>query len=82
MRGAIERACSLLSVESFVKDPDLDVSLADVSALGADRVACPSAWFRGFRTLKEHLAPSAALPIRGNFMSVLGRRVRALSFSD
>ena len=82
MRGAIGRAGVLLAVESFVKDLDRDVSLAGESALGADRGACTSAGFHRFRSLKGHPMPSVAPPIRENFMSILGRCVRALSLSD
>ena len=42
-----------------------EVSLADECALGSDRKACASARFRRFRTLKERLVPSIALPPGG-----------------
>ena len=72
----------VLAVESFVKYLDREVSLADGGALRADRGACTSARFHRFCFLKEHLAPSVVLPIRWNFMSILGRRVRAPPLSD
>ena len=60
VRGASGRACALLAVETFVKDLDWDMSLADESALPADRGACASAGFHRFCTLKENLVLSVA----------------------
>ena len=82
MRGTVGRACALLAVESFGRDPDREAFLADECALGSDRRTCASAGFRSFCILKEHLAPPVVLPIRGNFLRFLGRRVRALSLTD
>ena len=74
MRGAICRACALLAVVAFVKDLERDASLADGSALGANRGACTSARFHRFCALKGRLVRSVALPIRGSSMGILGRR--------
>ena len=82
IRGTIGRACALLAVEAFVTDLDRDASLAVEIAQDADRGACTSAWFRWYCTFKEPLAPVVALPIRGNFMSILRRRVRTLLSPD
>ena len=40
------------------------------------------AWFRRFCSLKEYPVPAGVLPIRDNFWSLVGRRVRLLSLSD
>ena len=82
MREAIRRAYALLAVESFIQDLDREVPLADGCALGLDRKTCTIAWFHRFCTLKERLVSSVVLPRRGNFLRILGRRVRALSLSD
>ena len=79
MRGAIGRACGLLTVGSFVQDLDREASLAAKCALGPDRKTCANAWFRQFCSLKGHLAPSVVLPTRASVLSILGRPVRPLS---
>ena len=72
----------MLAVESFVQDLDREVSSADECAVGSNRMACAAAWFHLLCILEGNLASSAAFPIRGNFLSVLRRLVRALSLSD
>ena len=47
-----------------------------------DRAARANVWFHGLCAHKEHPLPSVVLSIWGNFMSILGRRVRTLSLSD
>ena len=48
MRGAINRACTLLGLEPFVKDPGQDVPLADERAVGMEQGACARSWFHRF----------------------------------
>ena len=67
MRGAIRRACASLAAESFVKDLDRDASLADGSALGADRVACASAWPQRFVYPRRALGAIGRAPDPGKF---------------
>ena len=82
IRGAIGLACALLAVETCVRDLYWNAPLADGCVLGSDRAACTNACFPRFSSLEDHLAPSVALPIRGNFISFPRRRVRAPGLSD
>lgn len=81
MRAALERPRAFLSVEASLKDLDRGASLADESVLGGDDGACANVWFHRFCAFEEPLTPSAASPVRANFMSLSGRRARALALS-
>ena len=74
MRSAISRVFAFRGWESFVKDLDHDVSLADELEVRVEQGACSRAWFHRFCSLTEYLAPSAVLPIRENLAGILGHR--------
>ena len=76
MRTAINRAHTLLGAQASVVDLDNDSGLRGEEAVSSDKGAAVRVWFHRFCTLKEFLAPSIVLPIRGNLLGILGRRVR------
>ena len=81
MRSAISRACTLLDAPAFVVDLDNDSCLEGKEDVGSDRGAAVRVWFRRSCSLKEYLEASIVLPIRGNFLGFLGKRVRLLGLS-
>ena len=82
MRSALSKACAGLEVGLFVKDLDCDVCVEDSDALGAEEGAESRVWFHRFRSACELLVPAVVLPIRGNFWSLMARRVRSLNATD
>ena len=80
MRSAIAEACTVLEVTSFVEDLDREVCAGGEGALGAGEGAASRIWFHRFCLLRDSLAPVVVLPIRGNFLSLIGRRVRLFNF--
>ena len=82
MRAATTRACTVLGVMSCVQDLDRDVCPDSDEVLRPDRGAQARAWFHRFCSLRENLVPMVVLPIRDNFWSLMGRRVRVLNSSD
>ena len=81
MRSTITGACALLDVQAFVVDVDDGSCVDGEEAVGADRGTAVRAWFRRFCAFKKFLTPSIAIPVRGNFLGILGRRVRRLGSS-
>ena len=81
-RPAGTKACALLGVQASVVDLDDDSYVGGEETLRSDKEAAILAGFCRFFTLMEYLAPSTALPIRGNFLGFLGRRVRLFGLSD
>ena len=81
-QAAVAQACAVLGVTSFVADLDGDVCPDGGEFLGPDEGSRERVWFHCFCTLEESLVPTAVLPIRENFWSLMGRRVRPLSLSD
>ena len=79
MRSALSKACAGLEVELFVKDLDCDVCVEASDALGAEEGAEARVWFHRFRSACELLVPAGVLPTRGNFWSLMARRVRPLN---
>ena len=47
-------------------------------ALGSEKSPEARAWLRRFRSVRHLLVPVVVLPIRGNFWSLMARRVRSL----
>ena len=78
MRPAVARACAGLEAERFVGDLDHDICAEASGALGTERGAEARIWRQRFRSARGLLAPSVVLPIREDFWSLMGRRVRAL----
>ena len=81
MRAAVAMARAGLEVERFVWGLGRDVCVDASEALGAEKGAGARVWRRRFRLARDLLAPSAVLPIRGDFWSLMGRRVRALKLA-
>ena len=81
MRAAAAEACAGLEVERFVRDLGRDVCVDSSEALGSEQGAEARVWRRRFRLVRDLLAPSAALPTREDFWSLMGRRVRALNLT-
>ena len=82
MRSALAKARSVLEVELSVKDLDCDVCAEASGALGAEKGVEARFWFRRFRSVRELLVPVVVFPIRGNFRSLMARRVRSPKLSD
>ena len=82
MRSAIDRACTLLGAQSFVVDLDDDSCVDGDANVGSDEGAAVRVWFHRFCVLLEFWMPSVVLPIRGNFLAILSRRVCRLELSD
>ena len=82
MRAALSKACAGLEVGLLVKDLDRDVCVESSEALGAEKGAEARIWFHRFRSVRELRVPAVALPARGNFWSLMVRRVRSLNLSD
>ena len=72
----------MLDATAFDEDLDRDMCPDSDDFLGPDKGTQVRVWFRRFCSLKGFLIPAAALPIQGNFWSLMGRRVRLLSLSD
>ena len=72
MRGPLDGA--LLSVEESVKEPVLEVTFDGDGGVGLPRGQFARTWV--------HIAPGVAQRLRPNFVSVMGRSVRALGLSD
>ena len=66
----------------FVKDLDRDVCAEASEALGAERGVEARVRLPRFRSVRELLVPVVVLPFRGNFWSLMARRVRSLKSSD
>ena len=81
MRAAGAKACAGLEVERFVRDLGRDVCVDSSEALGSEQGAEARVWRRRFRLVRDLLAPLAVLPIREDFWSLMGRRVRALKLT-
>ena len=81
MRAAVERASRGLEVERFVNDLDREVSAEASEMIGGEHGAEARARRHQFRSVKDLLVPSVALPIKENFWHLMGRRVRALNLS-
>ena len=81
MRTAAAKACAGLEVERFARDLGRDVYVDSSEALGEERGAEARVWRHRFRFARDLLAPSAVLPIREDFWSLMGRRVRALKLT-
>ena len=82
MRAVVVKACAVWEVTSFVEDLDRDACPVSDDALGSDSGAQARARFRRFSSLSWRLAQIVVLPIRENFWSLMGRRVRMLDLSD
>ena len=82
MRSAIDKASTLSGAQSPVVDLGDDSCVDNEEAVGSDKGAAVRFWPRRFCALKEYLTPSIAVPIRDNFLGILGRRVRRLEMSD
>ena len=82
MRSAINKACTFLDVQAFV------VYLGHIScvysgeAVGTDKGAATCVWLHRCCAIKDFPKPSNAVPIRANFLGILGRRVRRIELSD
>ena len=81
MRTAAAKACAGLEAERFVRDLGRDVCVDSSEALGAERGAEARVWRHRFRFVRDLLAPSAVLPIREDFWSLMGRRVRSFKLT-
>ena len=82
MRAAVSKACAVLDGTSFVEDLNRDVRASGDEMLSSEEGSFMRIWFHRFCTLRGNLAPMVALPIRGNFWSLLGRRMTLLNLSD
>ena len=80
-RSAVANACAGLEVESFVRDLDRDARVESSEALGTERGAEARVWRRRFRPVQDLLVPPVVLPIREDFWSPMGRRVKALKLT-
>ena len=78
MRDAVSRACKGLEVERFVTDLDREVCVGASEAMGAEAGAEARVWCHQFRSVRDLLVPAVVLPIRSDFWSLMGRRVRSL----
>ena len=81
MRSAVAKARAGLEVERFARDLDRDMCAESSEDLGAEQGAEARIWRQRFRSVRDLLAPSVVLPIREDFWSLTGRRVRALKLS-
>ena len=82
MRSAAAKACNVLAATSFVEDLCRGVGSEGEEALGLLKGAAARIWRYRFATLREFLAPEIVIPIRDNFLALMGRRVRLLNLSD
>ena len=82
MRGALDRARPMLSVEEFAKELELEAPFGDEGVVGLPRDRYARTWSCCFRSLKGFLAPGVAQPARLNFLSATGQRVRKPGPSD
>ena len=82
MRSAVAKPCNALEVTSFVEDPYRDVGSESDDAFGLLMGAAARIWCYRFTSLREFLAPEIVIPIRDNFLALMGRRVRLLNLSD
>ena len=78
MRAAINRARTLVDILACVVDLGDDSCVDEEEAAGSDEGAAVRLWFHRFCSLREHLAPAIVLPIRDNFLGILGGRVRRI----
>ena len=78
MRDAVSRACRGLEVERFVTDLDREVCAEASEAMGTEAGAEARVWCHHFRSVRDLLVPAVVLPIREDFWSLMGRRVRSL----
>ena len=65
-----------------MKDLDRDICAEASEALGAEKGVEARVWLRRFRSVREFIVPVVVFPIRGNFRSLMARRVRSLKLSD
>ena len=71
-----------MDAQAFVVDLDDGSCVDGEEAVGLDRGKAVRARLRRFCALKGYLAPPTVLPIRDNFLGILGRRVRRLVLTD
>ena len=82
MRAAAAKACTMLEVSPFVEDLDWGLGSCVDEVLGSVGGAAARIWFHRFNSPRESPVPAVLLPIRGNFLVLMGRRVRPLNLSD
>ena len=78
MRAAFFRACAYLGLGDLLKDPECGDTLADEVEIGLSRGPSFRNLYHRFRAAMDLLAPDIAVPLRPNFPSPVGSRVRFL----
>ena len=82
MRSTVYKACAVLYVASFVEELGREVRAGGDEILGSEKGSFVRISFHRFCSLRGYLVPMTVLPIRENFWSRMGRRVRLLDLSD
>ena len=81
MRSAVAKACARLEVGRFVRDLDHVICAELSEVMGSEPGAGARVWRQRFRSVRDLLVPSVVLPVREDFWSLVGRRVKALILS-
>ena len=79
MRSAVAKACAGLGVECFVRDLDHVVCAESSEFMAAEQGAEARVWRQRIGSVRDLLVPSGVLPVREDFWSLTGRRVKALN---
>ena len=76
-----EMRSAVAKVARFVRDLDHVVGAESSEFMGAEQGAEARVWRQLFRSARDLLVPSAVLPIREEFWSLMGRRAKAPNLS-